>query len=122
MEHAKAHKALNTLSAAYKGLECDKNEAFEKAAKLLESLNFEILEEKDIYPIKEVIPNFGKHDPGKRLRGYRNREGLTQEEFALKADVKQGHISEMECNKRPIGKAMAKRFAEILNVDYRRFL
>ncbi len=121
VEKSSEKKTLNTLSAEYKGSNDDRHEAFEKAASYLGFLGFEILE-KETYTAEEVFPNFGKHDPGKKLRGYRYREGLTQEELAIKADVKQSHISEMESNKRSIGKNIAKRFAEILNVDYRRFL
>lgn len=36
--------------------------------------------------------------------------------------VRQAHLSLMENSKRPIAKAMAKRFAEALGVDYRVFL
>jgi hypothetical protein len=54
---------------------------------------------------RTVYPDFG---PAAGLKGARAKEGLTQR-----------HISEMENGKRPIGKAMAKRFAEVLNVDYR---
>lgn len=57
---------------------------------------------------------------GKTLRAYRTREDLTQEELGRRiGNVPRQHISNMERDKRPIGKEMAKRFAEVLNVDYR---
>lgn len=65
---------------------------------------------------KDVYPNF---HPGQALKGARIKEDLTQAELSKKMAIPQRHISEMENGKRPIGKAMAKRFAEVLNVGYR---
>lgn len=48
--------------------------------------------------------------------------GLTQKQLAERLGVRQAHLSLMGNSKRPIGKAMAKRFAEALGVDYRVFL
>ena len=49
-------------------------------------------------------------------------ENLTQKELSDRIGIKQVHISQMENNKRPIGKEMAKRFSKVLYVDYRVFL
>lgn len=65
---------------------------------------------------RTVYPDFG---PAAGLKGARAKEGLTQRQLAALAGIPQRHISEMENGKRPIGKAMAKRFAEVLSVDYR---
>lgn len=65
---------------------------------------------------RTVYPDFG---PAQGLKGARSKEGLTQRELSELANIPQRHISEMENGKRPIGKAMAKRFAQVLNVDYR---
>lgn len=73
----------------------------------------------DTIPWKEVYPQF---NAGVALRASRKREGLTQKELALSIGIKQSHVSEMEKDKRPIGKDMAKRLAKALNVDYRVFL
>jgi DNA-binding XRE family transcriptional regulator len=56
------------------------------------------------------------------LKGYRNREGWTQAELCEKLGVSQANLSKMENGKRSIGKAMAKRLAEIFKTDYRMFL
>jgi transcriptional regulator with XRE-family HTH domain len=56
------------------------------------------------------------------LRGSRHKEGVTQKELADSLGISQHHISEMENGKRPIGKAMAKKFAEFFKTDYRLFL
>jgi plasmid maintenance system antidote protein VapI len=47
------------------------------------------------------------------------RKTKKERELAAKVGIPQRHISEMENGKRPIGKEMAKRFAEIFEVDYR---
>ena len=70
-------------------------------------------------PWREEFPNFS---PAVALRGARKREGLTQKALAERLGVRQAHLSQMENNKRPIGKAMAKRLAAELDVDYRVFL
>lgn len=59
---------------------------------------------------------------GALIRGGRYKAGLTQKALAEKLCIKQHHISEMEHGKRPVGKKMAMRFAEIFDVDYRVFL
>lgn len=60
--------------------------------------------------------------PGGAIRAYRLREELTQAELAKKSGVKQGHLSEMEQNRRSIGVKVAKKLAEVLICDYHRFL
>ncbi|MCF7936720.1 MAG: helix-turn-helix domain-containing protein [Synergistales bacterium] len=60
--------------------------------------------------------------PGECLRGARLKEGFTQRDLAESAGLSRHHISEMEHGKRPIGKDVARRLAQSLNVDYRIFL
>ncbi len=60
--------------------------------------------------------------PGYYLRLYRQRAELTQTELADKTGIRQHHLSEMENNKRMLGKANAKKLAGILDFDYRRLL
>lgn len=60
--------------------------------------------------------------PGQVLAGARYRENLTQEELSERTGIPRRHISEMENGRRPIGKANARKLAEALNVDPRRFL
>jgi len=62
------------------------------------------------------------HTPGYYLRIYRNRADLTQVALAKKINIKQHHLSEMEHNKRGIGKELAKKLAAVLNCDYHKFL
>ncbi len=86
----------------------------EKARRALISLGAEDV--KDSVSWEEIFPDFA---PSVALRGARKREGLTQRELADRIGVKQVHISQMENEKRPIGKEMAKRLANVLEVDYR---
>ena len=60
--------------------------------------------------------------PGYYLKIYRLRAELTQAELAGKAGMQQHHLSEMEHNKRPIGKVSAKKLAKLLGCDYHRLL
>jgi DNA-binding transcriptional regulator YiaG len=59
---------------------------------------------------------------GASLQGARIKEGLSQVELAAKLKISQANLSKMENGSRPIGKAMAKRLAAVLDVDYRIFL
>ena len=60
--------------------------------------------------------------PGHHLRLYRLRADLTQTALAEKAGIRQHHLSEMERNKRPLGKVMARKLAKILDCNYQKLL
>jgi DNA-binding XRE family transcriptional regulator len=70
-------------------------------------------------PLEEVFPDLHQ---GSAIRGLRLREGLTQEQLAKMLGIKRTNLSEMENGKRPIGKNMAKRLAQVLKTDYLVFL
>jgi DNA-binding XRE family transcriptional regulator len=70
--------------------------------------------------VRQRIEQFSQ--PGLALRGARLKNGLTQVELARKLGIPQYNVSKMENGRRPIGKKMALRLAEILDVDYRIFL
>lgn len=64
-----------------------------------------------------------KHsEGGQMLRASRFKKDLSQKDLAVGVGVIQHHISEMENGRRPIGKELARRFAEFFEVDYRLFL
>lgn len=67
----------------------------------------------------EVFP---ERSPATLLRGARNREGFTQQQLAGMCGISRHHISEMENNKRTIGKRNALKMGKALNVDPRLFL
>ena len=73
-------------------------------------------------PWRGAFPYSDEQLPGVFLAGARYREGLTQAQLALRTGIPRRHISEMENSKRPIGKQNARKLAQALNVDARRFL
>ncbi|MDR1520025.1 MAG: helix-turn-helix transcriptional regulator [Planctomycetota bacterium] len=79
----------------------------------------EDVDDEAIYSFEEAFPD---STPGRRLRGLRTREGITQKELAEKLGIRQHHVSEMECGTRKIGLAMAKRMAKTYNLSHRAFL
>lgn len=64
--------------------------------------------------------NYGT--PGYFLRLYRLRTEITQAALAEQAGMRQHHLSEMEHNKRPIGKMLARKLAKLLHCDYQKLL
>lgn len=78
--------------------------------------------EQDYYTPEELSPELKTNRAGVCIRGGRVKEGLTQKQLAERIGIVQHHISEMETGKRTVGKEMAKKLAEVLNVDYRVFL
>ena len=61
-------------------------------------------------------------EPGVLLKGLRYREGLSQIDFAKKLNINQANLSAMENGRRAIGKELAKRIADLFEVNYRIFL
>jgi DNA-binding XRE family transcriptional regulator len=87
------------------------------------SPNLQIEEEKSISWRDAFKEAFEDMPPSAvSLRGMRNREGWTQVELGDKIGVSQANLSKMESGKRPIGKSIAKRLADIFETDYRIFL
>ena len=60
--------------------------------------------------------------PGRALRVYRGNAGLTLAALSEETGIPIPHLSGMEHDKRPIGKLNARRLADALSCDYRRFL
>jgi DNA-binding XRE family transcriptional regulator len=89
-----------------------------KILKLLKPYEEETVSWRDVF--EEDIEKYG--EPGLALRGSRAKNNLTQTQLAEELGIEQSSISAMENGRRTIGKAMAKRLAKILNVDYRIFL
>jgi len=71
---------------------------------------------------EEVSPAISTNPLGVYLKGLRYREKLTQVQLSEKTDIPRRHISEMESGKRTIGKATARKLAEVLKTEYRMFL
>lgn len=75
-------------------------------------------------PADDVFKHLDKKytRPGVAIRGARGKEGMSQATLAKRLGIPQGNLSKMENGKRPIGRAMAKRLAQVLNINYRIFL
>ena len=73
-------------------------------------------------PWRDVLGYEQNELPGVFLSGACYREDLTQQELSERTGIPRRHILEMENGKRPIGKQNARKLAEVLNVDPRRFL
>ena len=76
-------------------------------------------EDDKLYSFEEAFPD---STPGRRLRGLRTREGITQQELADTLGIKQSHVSGMESGARTIGIAMARRISKTYGVTHRAFL
>lgn len=87
-----------------------------RGARLLDG---DAIDDDALYSFEEVFPD---STPGRRLRGLRTREGITQAELSDALGIRQHHVSEMESGRRKIGLAMAKRIAKAYNISYRVFL
>ena len=59
---------------------------------------------------------------GKRLRIYRENAGLTLTRLGELSGIPKGNLSQMEHDKRPLGRMMARKLARHLHCDYRSLL
>jgi antitoxin component HigA of HigAB toxin-antitoxin module len=60
--------------------------------------------------------------PGKLLRAYRGRAGLTVVQLATNVGTKYPNITAMENDRRPVGLEMAKKLGKALDVDFHKFI
>ncbi len=60
--------------------------------------------------------------PGVNLKFYRTENKLTQKELGEKLGVQKQFISDMERERKPISKAMAKKLSELFNVSVSKFI
>lgn len=75
------------------------------------------------YTVAEVFSEYENKPNPVALRAYRTREGLTQKKLSERTGIPQRHLSEMENNKRSLGKDRARKLAKALNLsDYRALL
>lgn len=70
-------------------------------------------EGEELFSFEEVFPD---STPGSRLVGARYKEDMTQKQLAEATGIPRRHISEMENNKRPIGKQNAHKLVDVLQV------
>jgi antitoxin component HigA of HigAB toxin-antitoxin module len=60
--------------------------------------------------------------PGKLVRAYRERAGITLVKLARTIGTKYPNLSAIENDRRVIGLTMARKLGKVLGVDYRKFL
>ena len=60
--------------------------------------------------------------PGKALRFYRRLKGLSQPELAEMLGISRQSISDLENDRKPISRIMAKKLSGIFNVPASRFI
>ncbi len=106
-----ASASLNLLGPA-------KNKA--KVLKLVKDLGYKEAQEKSSVPWRELLGDFD--NPGSMLKGARTSQGLTQKQLSDLTGIPQHQISEMENNKRSIGKNRAKKLAAALHMASYRIL
>ncbi len=63
-----------------------------------------------------------KDTPGRALRFYRKLKGMTQPELAKMLGTTKQFISNLENDRKPISRMMAKKPSEIYNVSVSRFI
>ena len=94
-----------------------------KALVSLRALGFVAVDEDQFISVSELFPDMtGDKKPGAILAGARGKEGLTQKQLAARCGIPQGHISEMEQGRRPIGIKTARILASALTIGYKVFL
>ncbi len=94
----------------------------EKAVRYLKRMGF--TDVSDSRPFREVFLEDCDEEelPGLALVGARCKEDITQKELSKLTGIPQGHISQMENGKRPIGKTIAKKLGKALDISYKVFL
>jgi len=94
-----------------------------KAIASLRDLGFVTLDEDSFISASGLFPDVtAEKKPGRVLAGARGKEGLTQKQLADRCGIAQGHISEMEQGRRPIGIKTARILGTALNIGYKVFL
>jgi len=96
-------------------------ESKNQAIKTMKKLGF--VDTSDSIPWREAFPELNEdNEPGQMLSAARHKKELTQVQLSNLTGIPRRHISEMENNKRPIGKMNAKKFEKALNIGYKVFL
>jgi DNA-binding XRE family transcriptional regulator len=80
------------------------------------------LSKNDEERLDTVEEAFGPREPGRMIRGYRSREGLTQAELAKRLGSTRSVVSGLETGRRPVSAKMARRLAEVFNSSPLMFL
>ena len=71
---------------------------------------------------KDAKGLFAEHTPANMLIGARCKENITQMQLSELTGIPRRHISDMENERRSIGKQNAQKLGKVLNINYRLFL
>ena len=83
------------------------------------------IEEDDMMNVEDMEwykEEAAKDTPGRTLRFYRKLKGMTQPELATMLGTTKQFISNLENDRKPISRMMAKKLSEIYNVPASRFI
>ena len=83
------------------------------------------IEEDDMVNVEDMEwykEEAAKDTPGRTLRFYRKLKGMTQPELATMLGTTKQFISNLENDRKPISRMMAKKLSEIYNVPASRFI
>ncbi len=85
---------------------------------IIEDDEYELAKKMDWY--KKISAEMKPKD---HMRVYRETRGLTQDQLGKRlGGISRHHISDMENGRRPIGKEVAKKLAEVFNTSVEKFL
>lgn len=73
----------------------------------------------EVVSLKDIFPD--KH-PGMVLKGFRQRDNMTQQQLADLLKTRQSRVCDLESGARAISKSMAERLAKVFNISYKAFL
>lgn len=85
---------------------------------------YKVKEDEEYIDAEEAISHLfvGSSKAAVRLRGFRHRDGLTQDELAKKMKTTQSVIAALENAKRPISYKMAQKLAKFFDTSAEAFL
>jgi ribosome-binding protein aMBF1 (putative translation factor) len=73
----------------------------------------------EVVSLKDIFPD--KH-PGMVLKGFRQRDNMTQQQLADVLNIKQSRVCDLESGSRAISKLMAERLGKVFKISYKAFL
>jgi DNA-binding XRE family transcriptional regulator len=106
-------KASSIDNSSLSGAEPKKRASVELEPKRFNTFGEEVVSLKDIFP--------NKH-PGMVLKGFRQRDNMTQQQLADLPKIRQSRVCDLENGARAISKSMAERLAKVFQVSRRAFL
>jgi len=73
----------------------------------------------EVVSLEDIFPN--KH-PGMVLKGFRQRDDMTQQQLADQLGIRQSRLCDLENGARAISKSMAEKLGKVFRISYKAFL